>query len=195
MNTKILKKKENDEKNLSRLNRIDDSCENLLKLYNQMEYGIKEQIDSVTTEYFEINEIITNSIDKFKDIKGEIKIEYDNSFLTIKADKNGFEKMIDNLISNGIKYNKQNGYIKIKCENKVLSISDSGIGIDTGNLFHVFDKYYQENSLSNGIGLGLNIVKKYCDKYKIDIKIDSKKNEGTSFYLDLKNIVESKRGS
>ena len=191
MNTKILQKKEKDDKNIARLNRIEQSCENLLNLYNQMEYNIKEQIDKVNIELFDIDDVILKSIDKFNDIKNDITIEYTKSTLLVNTDKNGFEKVIDNLILNAIKYNKQNGKITISLENKILKISDTGIGIDTKSLFHIFDKYYQENSLSNGVGLGLNIIKAYCDRYKIDIKIDSKKDIGTTFNLDLKGLVEN----
>lgn len=189
MNTKMLQKKEQNPKNLERLERIETSCDNLLNLYNQMEYSLKEKIDSVTVECFDINEIIEKSIEKFKDIKKDIQIIYQPQSLMIETDKNGFERVIDNLISNGIKYNKPNGKINIFVEDNTLKISDTGIGIDTKNLFHVFDKYYQENSLNSGIGLGLNIVKAYCDKYKIDLKIDSTKDVGSVFSLDLKGII------
>jgi len=189
MNTKILQKKETDEKNKDRLSRIETSCKNLLDLYNQMEYSIKEQIDSVNLEIFDINDSIISSIEKFNDIKKDITINYEESSLLIETDKNGFEKTIDNLISNAIKYNKPDGSITISVVNGILQIQDTGIGIDTKNLFHIFDKYYQENSLSTGIGLGLNMVKAYCDKYKINIKIDSKLDEGTVFSLDLKGVM------
>ena len=189
MNTKMLQKKEQNPKNLERLERIETSCDNLLNLYNQMEYSLKEKIDSVTVECFDINEIIEKSIEKFKDIKKDIQIIYQPQSLMIETDKNGFERVIDNLISNGIKYNKPNGKINIFVEDNTLKISDTGIGIDTKNLFHVFDKYYQENSLNSGIGLGLNIVKAHCDKYKVDLKIDSTKDVGSIFSLDLKGII------
>ncbi len=188
MNIKILQKKEQDEKNKDRLNRIEQSCENLLELYDQMEYNIKEQIDNVSDEVFNCDDIILKSIDKFNDIKKDISINYKSSKLLINADKNGFEKVIDNLISNGIKYNKPNGTIDIFLENDKLKVIDTGIGIDTKNLFSIFDKYYQENIFNSGIGLGLNIVKSYCDKYKIDLKIDSKLKEGSTFSLDLKGL-------
>lgn len=189
MNTKMLQKKEENLKNLDRLKRIETSCDNLLNLYTQMEYSLKETIDSVTIESFDINEIIEKSIEKFKDIKKNIQIEYKTESFLIEADKNGFERVIDNLLSNAIKYNKPNGKINIFIENNSLKISDTGIGIDTKNIFHIFDKYYQENSLNSGIGLGLNIVKGYCDKYKIDLKIDSTKDVGSVFSLDLKGII------
>ena len=188
INSKILQKKENDEKNISRLKRIDESCEILLNLYNQMEYNIKEQIDNVSMEEFDIGDVIEKSLVKHNDIKGDIKITYDKKIFKVICDKNGFERVIDNLLSNAIKYNKIDGEINICLEDDILMIKDTGVGIDTQNLFHIFDKYYQENSFSTGIGLGLNIIKAYCDRYKIDIKIDSKKDAGSVFYLNLKGI-------
>jgi len=188
INSKILQKKETEEKNISRLKRIDNSCDILLNLYNQMEYSIKEQIDSVSIEEFDVDDIIEKSMIKHNDIKGDITITYEKKAFLIVADKNGFERVIDNLISNAIKYNKKAGKIIITLEENTLRVEDTGVGIDTENLFHIFDKYYQENSLSNGIGLGLNIIKAYCDRYKIDIKIDSKKDEGTVFSLNLEGV-------
>ncbi len=191
MNSKMLSNKISDEKGKARLKRIDDSCKNLLNLYTQMEYSIKEHIDSVTLEKFDINEVILKSVDKFKDIKKQknIKINYDPKSLLLYGDKNGLERVLDNLISNGIKYNQQEGLIDISIEGHVLKIKDTGIGIDTKNLFSIFDKYYQEDSSQSGIGLGLSIVKGYCDKHTIDIKIDSKVGEGTTFFLDLKGVL------
>lgn len=189
LNSKMLKNKLSDEKSQKRLARIDSACSDLLELYEQMEYGIKEHIQNITKEDFELQEIVEKSIRKFKDIKGDIKISYNGKSIMLHSDKNGFERMIDNLISNGIKYNKPDGILSIELEDKTLKISDSGIGIDTKNLFHIFDKYYQENSLSSGVGLGLNIVKKYCDENKIGIKINSQKDKGTTFILDLKEVI------
>jgi len=188
INSKILQKKETDEKNIVRLKRIDESCTILLNLYNQMEYNIKEQIDSVNSEDFDIDDSIEKSIIKHNDIKGKISIIYDKTSYIICADKNGFARVIDNLISNAIKYNTENGTITITIKDDILMIKDTGVGIDTKNLFHIFDKYYQEDSLSSGIGLGLNIIKAYCDRYKIDIKIDSKKDEWSLFSLNLKDV-------
>ena len=163
INSKILQKKETEEKNISRLKRIDNSCDILLNLYNQMEYSIKEQIDSVSIEEFDVDDIIEKSMIKHNDIKGDITITYEKKAFLIVADKNGFERVVDNLISNAIKYNKKTGKIIITLEENTLKVEDTGVGIDTENLFHIFDKYYQENSLSNGIGLGINIIKAYCD--------------------------------
>ena len=188
INSKILQKKEQDDKNISRLKRIDESCENLLNLYDQMEYNIKEQIDNISIEEFDIDELIEKSIIKHHDIKGNITITYRKKPYMISADKNGFIRVFDNLLSNAIKYNKKDGDIIVTIDNDILSVRDTGIGIDTKNLFQIFDKYFQEDDSIVGIGLGLNIIKSYCDKYKIDIKIDSKKDEWSLFSLNLKGV-------
>jgi two-component system, OmpR family, sensor kinase len=190
MNVKMLKKNfESDEKGLKRLTRIEKSCENLLDLYNQMEYSLKEQIETIHSEKFDFKEVVDKSCKKFELVAKEIQIINEVKSFMINCDKSGMQKVIDNLISNALKYNNSKGKVILSLQNNIFSIQDTGIGIDTKHLFHIFDKYYQENSSYKGIGLGLNIVKKYCDKYKIDIKIDSKKDEGSTFYLDFKGIV------
>lgn len=188
LNVKMLEKTIDDEKSLKRLQRIKDASNNLLKLYNQMEYSIKKELDKVDTSDFELEKLITHSLEKFEDLKQNITIEVDVPEAVLKCDQNGFEKVIDNLISNAIKYNKEDGFIKISFKNNILSIENSGKSIDTKNLFMVFDKYYQESNNNDGFGLGLNIVKEYCDKNAIDIKIESKPH-GTAFNLNLQSIL------
>ena len=190
INAKMIKRKELNEKNIQRLDRIEQSCENLLKLYSQMEYELKKEVDAIAIESFSLEEVIEKCISNFDDIKKEITITSDiTKDVILSTDKSGFEKVINNLISNAIKYNKSNGFVKIAFKDNTISIEDSGIGIDTENLFKVFDKYYQQNSENDGVGLGLNIVKDFCDKHKIKVNIDSKHNTGTTFFLDISSLV------
>ena len=188
-NITMLKKSITDEKNLKRLNRIKDASKNLTQLYESIEYNIKENIEQVEKSTFDLKVAIDQSIEKFQDIKNNLTITNEVKELHITTDKNGFTKMLDNLISNAIKYNKTDGFVKIYTDKNNLCIQDSGIGIDTKNLFIVFDKSYQENPTTKGFGLGLSIVKSFCDKHKIKIKIDTQKNEGTTIMLDLSEIL------
>ena len=189
LNTQMLEKKLTDEKELKRLNRIKLASNELLKLYENMEYQIKKEIDRVDVTSFDLKELILKSIDKFEDIKRDIKIDVDIQNIQLTTDINGFEKMIDNLISNALKYNiKENGFIKIKLEDNILTIFNTGKEIDTKNLFIIFDEYFQEDSSQNGFGLGLKIVKEFCDKNKIAIKIEPNV-DGNKFILNLKNII------
>lgn len=189
INAQMLKKALDDEKSLKRVERIELASSNLLKLYENMEYSIKKEIDKIDKQEFHLDEIINKSLNKFDDIKKETIIESDVPPILLNSDINGFEKIIDNLISNAIKYNnKEKPFVKIFYKDNILSIYNKGENIDTKNLFIVFDKYFQENPSKDGFGLGLSIVKEFCDKNKITINIDTLK-DGNQFNLNLKAIT------
>ena len=191
MNTQLLEKTIHDEKSLKRLSRIKEASNNLIKLYEDMEYSIKKEIDKIEKQECFLDEIINSSLIKFEDIKKDTIITATLPNLKLLTDINGFEKVIDNLISNAIKYNcKKNPTVEITYENYILSIFNKGEKIDTKNLLIIFDRYYQSDSSNNGFGLGLNIVKEFCDKNKITIKIDALEN-GNKFNLNIKNILSS----
>ncbi len=103
-----------------------------------------------------------------------------------------FERLIDNTISNAIKYSKESSEINVffGIENNmtIISIEDFGIGIEDTEL--IFEEYYQKSSKKLGLGLGLNIVKEICDKYGILIDIKSEKNRGTKFIFDIEPITK-----
>jgi signal transduction histidine kinase len=154
-----------------------------------MEYEIKKEIDKIDYDDFMLNEIISNSINKFEDIKKSIVIEVDIPSVILHSDKNGFQKVCDNLLSNAIKYNQDNGVVKLEFKENVLSIFNSGKAIETQNIFLIFEQYYQEDIKKKGFGLGLTMVKSFCDKHIIEIKIDSNA-KGTTFFLNLSNILK-----
>ena len=130
-----------------------------------------------------------NEINKFRDLKKDIKITTFLNDLYVFADRDGFAKALDNLISNAIKYNKPNGFVKITIKEKILTIQDGGVGISEDEIFKVFDAYYQGNHDRVGYGIGLSVVKSFCDEHKIAINIESKKDEGAKFTLNLSSIV------
>lgn len=191
MNTQMLQRKIDDEKSLKRLGRIKQASDDLLKLYENMEYDIKKQIDKIEKQEFYLDELINKSVHKFDDIKKDTILKVNVPNIKINSDINGFEKTIDNLISNAIKYNRENNpIVRIDYKDSVLSVYNTGDKIDTKNLFIIFDKYFQENKSNDGFGLGLNIVKEFCDKNRITITIDTL-DEGNRFNLNLKSILKA----
>ncbi len=188
MNISMMRKLCKDEKNIKRIERIEQSCKDLLNLYDQMEYSIKQQIESIDVESINLTSLIEEELYKFEDIKGSINInnKIDQNIL-IQTDKNGMKKVIDNILSNAIKYNMENGFVTIEYENDWLIITNSGEKIDTKNLFMIFEEHYQQSEDSKGFGLGLSIVKEFCDAHKIEIKIHS--DEATQIKLNLKNLL------
>ena len=94
-----------------------------------------------------------------------------------------------NIISNAIKYNKENGKIFIKMikEDKEVNISirDTGIGLDKMHLSKVFESFYRVNEDIEGNGLGLSIVKNIVEEHSGTIDITSELGEGTEIIVTL----------
>lgn len=189
INTDILSSKLQDDKNIKRLSRINQACDNLFKLYDDMEYYIKKEIDYVDIKSFPLRETIEELVVQFDDIKQDIKINIDIDNTSVTTDQNGFNIVISNLISNAIKHNKTISTINIILTNNILTIQDDGEGIESQYIYNMFDRYYQVNLNQDGFGIGLSIVKEFCDKQRIDIKIDSS-TKGTIFKLNLVNIKD-----
>ena len=97
--------------------------------------------------------------------------------------------MIDNLLMNAMKYSDKNAPITLTLNNSTLEISDKGIGMDETQLLKVYERYYQVDNQKTGQGIGLALVKSYCDAEKIGIEIKSEKNLGTTVSLNLEQII------
>ncbi len=105
-----------------------------------------------------------------------------------------FKRLLMNIISNGIKYNKDNGKIfitckEVSCDGKTVNIEfkcrDTGIGMSREFLGHIFEPFTQENisarSEYEGTGLGMSITKNIVDKMGGTITVDSEKGVGSTF--------------
>ncbi|RBQ32128.1 histidine kinase [Arcobacter sp. FW59] len=179
-----------DEKNVKRVERIKQANENLIKLYNNMEYELKKELEKVDLEEFYFEDALKNSLEKFEEQLDNITLDIHIENPTIYCDYYGFIIVLDNLISNAIKYNfKEKPYIRIEQKGEILSVYNDGVAILPENIMLVFERYFQENSLNKGYGIGLTVVKEFCDKYKISININSKE-DGNIIILNLKNIIK-----
>ncbi len=188
-NTTLLKKRTDDEKTLQRLERIEASSKRLERLYKELVYSINKEINPVEKEQFSLEKLLQERIGVFEAFdRNSFHLTIDD--LQLNADKIGFEKMIDNLLMNAMKYSDKASSVDITMEHNVLSITDKGIGMDETELLKVYERYYQADSKLQGEGIGLALVKAYCDEEKIDINIRSEKNSGTSIHLNLSNISQ-----
>lgn len=109
-------------------------------------------------------------------------------------DKEVIAIILDNLVSNAIKYTDQ-GNIDISVERRRsgerhlvdITVSDTGHGISATALPHIFDRYYQENGphQASGTGIGLSMVKKLVTLHHGEVKVESNLEQGTSFIVTL----------
>ena len=184
----MLKAKLEDEKSVKRAKRIEEALDRLKRLYNLLAYNLKREIYEIDKEEIELDKLVKNRVEFFKELNRN-SFELDLATLKIKADKIGLEQTIDNIIENAMKYSKKDTTIKITIDGTKLIIQDSGIGIEDSELSLIYQRYYQSDNNFTGEGIGLSIVKRYCDKESIGLKIESKKGIGTKVILDFKRVV------
>lgn len=113
--------------------------------------------------------------------------------LNVNVDEDKFEKVINNLIQNAIKFNRDGGWIKVTASRNetsvLIRVEDSGIGIPEKDLPFVFDRFYQTASTdklsSQGIGIGLSLVREFTELHGGDVTVISQVNQGSSFTVRL----------
>ncbi|GIT99877.1 two-component sensor histidine kinase [Sulfurovum sp. TSL6] len=173
------------EKNKTKLARINIAAKTVSVLYKDLTYLMLEEEKENHNEEIDIKELIYNRLEYFSVLAQSKHIEYDLDLeeASITMDRRKFTRVIDNLISNAIKYNKRKGTIGIRSREGMLVIWDTGIGINEEKIPFIFDRYMRFNKSEGGFGVGLSIVKKILDEYNISIVVDSKEGEGTEMVL------------
>ncbi|WP_158799040.1 cell wall metabolism sensor histidine kinase WalK [Pedobacter sp. L105] len=123
-----------------------------------------------------------------------ILIDTENLF--VMADQQKITQVLENLISNAVKYSATGTQIIMRCEkygnNVRVSISDQGIGISKRDQGKMFDRFYRvrNENVKNvaGFGIGLYLVAEILRLHESKIYVESKVDEGTKFYFDLPMI-------
>ncbi|MCK5073777.1 MAG: response regulator [Bacteriovoracaceae bacterium] len=157
---------------------------------------------------FSISELINDCINhlsfKFEENNIDVHTMFDDT-IYIRADYGRIAQIINNILTNAIKFSPKNGKITImlssESDNSVetgdkmakISISDTGKGIPEDMKDVIFDEFKQANieDRKSGSGLGLNICKRICDLHKGNIWVDSKIGKGSTFHITLPKIVEN----
>lgn len=126
--------------------------------------------------------------------KLDISISTDTEIPKIQSDLKSLRMVMQNLLSNSIKYTPENGKIKIsfsifKSNNILIKISDNGYGIPKPQQDRIFTKFFRADNVrlksTEGTGLGLYIVKLIIDNYGGRIRFESEENKGTTFYITI----------
>ncbi|HBD93635.1 MAG: hypothetical protein A2015_14910 [Spirochaetes bacterium GWF1_31_7] len=198
----LLTQLENDEikpEKLSKsLNMINDSSRKILDLVNyfldisrieseEIELSIKK-IDYIQLIH-EVVSILSNLSEK-KSI--HIKIEKSIESIMVMIDAGKIEQVLNNIITNGIKYSRENSSITINVYTKsdflITTITDTGIGIPENKIGELFNPYKRANKPTGGeksIGLGLAIAKKIIQAHNGEIGVSSIQEKGSTFYFSL----------
>ncbi|WP_324172668.1 HAMP domain-containing sensor histidine kinase [Sulfurimonas sp.] len=186
-NLGMLKKNIDNEKDLKRLSRIESACGMLQERYNELDYMIKKQTISKIKEKFSLDELVIKRVEFLKNIYPQVEFILELEKVDIFSDITGLSKVIDNIIDNGVKYAPNSNKYDIKLKDKTLYFQDYGCGMDEVELIQIFDNYYQTDKNMQGFGIGLSMVKRFCDTQKIELNFKSKLNNGTTVLLKFKD--------
>lgn len=166
--------------------RMKAATKTLATIYNDMDYLVKEGRIKYKINSVDFSEFIQNRVDYFQEIANLKQIQLHTIILpglTRTFSKTKLQRIVDNTISNAIKYSNDDSHVEINVYmidgHIVFEVQDHGVGIkDTGK---IFSRYYRENEAKGGFGIGLNIVKKIIDEEDILLEIKSVLGEGTKF--------------
>jgi signal transduction histidine kinase len=161
--------------------------------FSKIEEGRKEYECQDT----DIGEWISRTVNDYRETEIEkevnIQLNVSKNIPSLKMDPNALSQAVYNLLDNAVKFSDKNARIDVSlASNKqqvTLIIADQGIGIDSEDLDHIFDKFYQgKNTLEKsvqGTGLGLTLVKHVVEAHGGNISVENNVGKGTTFSIQI----------
>ncbi len=173
--------------------KIEGALKTLENSYEDMTFlHTKNKIDYVI-ENLNLEDILKNRIKYFNVIATTQNRQLEliiNKNIFFNISKIELHRLIDNNLSNAIKYSKVGTNIKIILENNILEFHSFGNPIK--NTKTIFKRYVRENENARGHGLGLAIIKDICKKYKIEIEVKYENNQNIFSYSFICHTNDTK---
>lgn len=189
-NLQLLERMAQSEKSAIRLKRISEAANELTERYEELDRQIQRSLQQSRIEEVELASYLRARVELVRDVAAGMEFSLDLEPCIIQTDRIGLRQTIDNLLSNAIKYNRPNGRISIKLNACKLEMSDEGEGMEESEIVRLFERYYQGINAKEGQGIGLALVKEFCDRHSIAIHLESKKGVGSRITLDFSKIAQ-----
>ena len=182
------------------LTRTEKSIDRMISIVEDLESINKLETGELRPNFgvFDIVKIVEDVFEMEQRLSNERKIslmftDKPDKPLMVRADRKRIIEVLTNLVVNGIKYGKKNGFIKVgfyDFDDKIMiEVSDNGIGIEKKDLPRIFERFFRvDKSRSReqgGTGLGLSIVKHIIEAHNQTINVQSELNEGTTITFTL----------
>ena len=184
-NIEMMDKSVMSQKNIKKLSRINIAAKTVSHLYQDLTYLVLGNQRGSNDEDIDLKKLISARVEYFYIIANakRIRFETDLEDAHLFIDPVKIARVIDNLISNAIKYNKRGGKIRVVLRENYFLVSDTGIGINSEKINSIFDRYSRFNHSVGGFGIGLNIVKSIIDEYHLQVVVRSEEGKGTTFKI------------
>lgn len=193
----IMEMEEVDAETRDNINIIKESCVKARGIIlDLLEAARNDDQNVIETTQVDLNLFVRKIIDSWK-IHNETRnqITFDSAYipLYVEINKEKFHRVMDNLISNALKFSKENDKVEITIdkENKMatIEVKDHGLGIPKDMLPHLFDRFSKAGRAGirgeQSTGLGLSIVKQIIERHKGKIEVTSVENQGSTFTIHL----------
>lgn len=170
------------------------SSKQISQIYNDIHFSAFNEINEDVFEEFDLKDLVSESVDYFNDISITKNIQINSNLFAccIKMDRTKTQKLVNNLISNAIKYSYKDSIIEVTLKDNILSVKDFGRGISEEEQKEIFKRYKRGNNNEGGFGIGLDIVKRICNEYNLILNLKSQINKETIFSIDFSSIVNKK---
>jgi len=176
------------------LHRINGMRNLIMDLLDLTKIKLEKKTDKF--QQIKVSEIAQNAIESINPyaIQKDVQIFlHDNQDVEINIDPGDLEIIFNNLISNAVKYNKQNGRVDVFIDKKdnllIIKVKDTGIGLSQNEIKNLFEEFFrvknEQTKHITGSGLGLPIVRKILDIYNGDIQVESEVEVGSTFTVTL----------
>jgi len=188
MTTQSLKGKED-----KKIKRLEASAKRLSVMYSSLTYRLEGKVEP--SEVLCFSQIVEERVGYVKELidSKHLHITLELEPMEVFMARSSAHRLIDNLLSNAIKYSDVGDSIFISTKDHILTVKDTGIGIEKKVQEDIFKRYSRANEERGGFGIGLNIVLSICRQYKIKIDLESKKGKGSTFMLTFGKIKKMKR--
>lgn len=150
----------------------------------------------LNVEHLNINQLLEDILKRLRPIADKRHIDLIlDSFRPVEADVDEvkFTLAISNLVENGIKYNVDDGWVRVTLDADhkyfYVKVADSGMGIPEESIGRIFERFYRVDKSHSkeigGTGLGLAITRSAVTKHHGNIQVESKEGEGTTFTVRI----------
>ncbi len=167
------------------LTRIKLSSRQIADIYHDLTFLLQLDKSPKVDEYIDIKALVEQRVDYFIPLAEQkrLSFEMDLDALAFSMERTAAIRLLDNIISNAIKYNQKDKKIFISIKGKKLSVQDEGKGMNEEEQKQVFERYMRVEKNRGGFGIGLDIVKQVSQRYGLEIEMISKPKKGTLFIL------------
>lgn len=168
----------------SESNRMLSLISDIIKLSELDEVGRSQH--SEPTDLFAVAEECVEILKPTAILRG-VTVQLFGDKTVVVGNRSLLQELIYNLLDNSIRYNRDNGWVKLRVTDKTIKIRDTGIGIAKKHQQHIFERFYRvdksRSKETGGTGLGLAIVKHICEQHHANLELESSVGIGTTITI------------